>query len=166
MSSEQTNLNFSIKSIDDIIRCLTLASLLELAGWPKPGNIHRTKDFESTRFEHFLAGIVAIQPDFREFCERIYHLPFVDDGDFSLIELGEFFTRAVKSMLKWQSGGNVLLGHILILAPLAAAASTGRRWGSGCPRAGTSRRRAGRRAHVSWVLNPRRASGRNLHGRP
>lgn len=122
MSSEQTNLNFSIKSIDDIIRCLTLASLLELAGWPKPGNIHRTKDFKDTRFEHFLAGIVAIQPDFREFCERIYHLPIVDDGDFSLIELGVFFTKAVKSMLKWQSGGNVLLGHILILAPLAATA--------------------------------------------
>ena len=46
--------------------------MLELSGWPIVGNVHRTKDFEHTRFEHFLAGIVAIQPNFREFCEKIF----------------------------------------------------------------------------------------------
>ena len=122
MPLEQNHLNLSIKSIDDISRCLNLASLLELAGWPKPGNVHRTNDFEETRFEHFLAGVAAIQPNFREFCERIVQIPFLNDTDYELVELGRFFITAAENMLKWQNGGNVLLGHILILAPLAAAA--------------------------------------------
>jgi len=121
VSLEENSLKFSIKSIDDITRCLNLASLLELAGWPKPGNIHRTKDFEKTSFEHFLAGIAAIQPNFREFCERIFQYLFKDENDYKLVELGTLFYKAAENMIKWQNGGNVLLGHILILAPLAAA---------------------------------------------
>jgi triphosphoribosyl-dephospho-CoA synthase len=118
---ERTDFQILIKSIDDVVRCLSLASLLELAGWPKVGNIHRTKDFENTRFEHFLAGISALQPNFREFCVRIHHIPFKNEKDYEKVELGQFFKEAAKEMIKWQSGGNVLLGHILILAPLAAA---------------------------------------------
>lgn len=121
MSLVGSNLNISIKSIDDLIRCLSLASLLELAGWPKPGNVHRTKDFENTRFEHFLAGIAAIQPDFMAFCEKVFQLSFKNEADYEKIELGLFFKKAVEEMMKWQKGGNVLLGHILILAPLAVA---------------------------------------------
>ncbi|UCC20901.1 MAG: triphosphoribosyl-dephospho-CoA synthase [Promethearchaeota archaeon] len=115
--------NFSIKSVDDLIRCLSLASLLELGAWPKPGNIHRTRDFERTRFEHFLAGITAIQPNFREFCENIMQTSFKNEGDFERIRIGKFFKKAAEEMMKWQRGGNVLLGHILILAPLAAASA-------------------------------------------
>ncbi|MFX0000236.1 MAG: triphosphoribosyl-dephospho-CoA synthase [Candidatus Hermodarchaeota archaeon] len=115
------NFNISIKNVEDLIRCLSLASLLEVAGWPKPGNVHRTKDFEETKFEHFLAGIVAIQPNLRKFCERIYRIQFKSKSDYKKIELGLFFKKAAQEMIKWQSGGNVLLGHILILAPLAAA---------------------------------------------
>ena len=122
MSLEGTNFNISIKSIDDLARCLSLASLLELAGWPKPGNVHRTRDFENTRFEHFLAGITAIQPNFREFCEKILQIPFKNEEDYEKIEMGLFFKKATEEMIKWQGGGNVLLGHILILAPLSAAA--------------------------------------------
>ncbi|MFX0081606.1 MAG: triphosphoribosyl-dephospho-CoA synthase [Candidatus Hodarchaeota archaeon] len=103
------------------MRCINLASLLEVAGWPKPGNVHRTKDFDDTRFEHFLGGIAAIQPTFRKFCEKIFQFSFIDDKNYRFIELGCFFKEAVEQMIKWQSGGNVLLGHILILAPLTAA---------------------------------------------
>ena len=121
MSSVGTNFNISIKSINDLIRCLSLASLLEISGWPKPGNVHRTKDFENTRFEHFLAGIVAIQPIFEEFCQKVFQLPFKNEINYEKIELGQFFKEASEEMMRWQSGGNVILGHILILAPLAAA---------------------------------------------
>jgi triphosphoribosyl-dephospho-CoA synthase len=105
------------------MRCINLASLLEVAGWPKPGNVHRTKDFDDTRFEHFLGGIAAIQPTFRKFCEKTFQFSFIDDKNYRFIELGYFFKEAAKQMIKWQSGGNVLLGHILILAPLTAAAT-------------------------------------------
>ncbi len=110
----------SVKSLDDILRCINIASLLELSGWPKPGNVHRSKDFESTRFEHFLAGISAIQPNFRLFCERIYEDLDKDEPDYRCIKLGQFFESSSYQMMQWQQGGNVLLGHILILAPLVA----------------------------------------------
>ena len=112
-----------IENIEDILRCVNLASLLELSGYPKPGNVHRNKDFNNTRFEHFLAGIAAIQPSFKNFCERVFHEPNIDEGDYSKIKLGLFFQNAAEQMMKWQKGGNVLLGHILILGPLLAAAT-------------------------------------------
>ncbi|MHA1192030.1 MAG: triphosphoribosyl-dephospho-CoA synthase [Promethearchaeota archaeon] len=111
----------AVKSLDDILRCINLASLLELSGWPKPGNVHRSKDYESTRFEHFLAGISAIQPNFRMFCERIYEELENNEADYGFIKLGQFFESSSNQMMQWQEGGNVLLGHLLILAPLAAA---------------------------------------------
>ncbi len=122
MSREDTNFYISVKSIDDLLRCLCLASLLELVGWPKPGNIHRRKDFEKTRFEHFIAGIAAIQPNFKVFCEYNFQKSFNNEDDYKTIELGHFFKKAAEEMIRWQGGGNVILGHILILAPLAAAA--------------------------------------------
>ncbi len=112
----------SIHSIDDILRCLNLTSLLEISGWPKPGNIHCTHDFKDTRFEHLLAGIIAIQPNFRVLCKNILKNPSITADDYSFVNLGRFYKEAVEQMMKWQSGGNVILGHILILAPLASAA--------------------------------------------
>ena len=105
------------------MRCITLASSLELSGWPKPGNVHRTKDFESTRFEHFLAGIASIQPNFRDLCQRVYINSKITRKKYNYVELGVFFKEASREMMKWQKGGNVLLGHILILGPLAATAA-------------------------------------------
>ena len=125
MSLEE-NLELSIKTIDDLLRCVNLASLLELSGWPKPGNIHRTKDFKETRFEHFLAGISAIQPNFRELCENTYNTYKSETISSSFVKLGKFFEEASMNMMRWQKGGNVLLGHILILAPLVAAAASKR----------------------------------------
>lgn len=121
MSLEEKNL--VIGPVDDITRCVNLASLLELAGWPKPGNVHRTMNFKDTRFEHYLAAIAAIQPNFREFCHKVYKYSMNVGEDYSFVKMGNFFKDASKEMMKWQNGGNVILGHILILAPLAAAAS-------------------------------------------
>ncbi len=112
-----------IKSIDDLLRCTNLSSLLELSGWPKPGNVHRTQNFKDTSFEHFLAGISAIQPNLRALCEKVYSAIDNDKQSFSNIKLGVCFKESVIEMMKWQTGGNVILGHILILAPLSSAAS-------------------------------------------
>ena len=116
-------IDIKIKSLDDLLICVNLSSLLELSGWPKPGNVHRTKDFEDTRFEHFLAGVAAIQPNFRKLCENIYNSLEIDKFEFTKIELGAFYKKSAKDMMRWQSGGNVLLGHILVLAPLVSAAA-------------------------------------------
>ncbi|TFG27820.1 MAG: hypothetical protein EU532_06650 [Promethearchaeota archaeon] len=121
--SLNVSLELKIKSLDDLARCIALSSLLEISGWPKPGNVHRTKDFETTRFEHFLAGIVAIQPKFRDFCQQIYDKTNNTILNYDFVNLGVFFKEAVNEMIRWQRGGNVVLGHILILAPLSAAAA-------------------------------------------
>jgi triphosphoribosyl-dephospho-CoA synthase len=110
-----------IRSINDVLTCINLASSLEVAGWPKPGNVHRTKNFNKTRYEHFLSGIAAIQPIFRRFCLKVVIKANDINQNYSFVELGKFFKKAVKAMMKWQYGGNILLGHILILAPLSAA---------------------------------------------
>ncbi len=110
-----------VKTIEDIIRCTTLSSLLEVSGWPKPGNVHRTHDFKNTRFEHFLAAVAVIQPNFFKFCKRIQNNSIIHQNNLSYVHLGKFFKDAAKRMMEWQKGGNVILGHILILAPLVAA---------------------------------------------
>ena len=111
-----------VKSIEDIVRCSTLSSLLEIAGWPKPGNVHRTRDFKDTRFEHFLAAVAVIQPNFLRFGERIKKDSRIQKNNLSYVHLGQFFKNAAKKMMEWQKGGNTILGHLIILAPLVAAA--------------------------------------------
>ena len=101
-------------------RCAVLAAILEVSGYPKPGNVHRTRDRAETRFEHFLAGSVAIGPAMKVLAQRGY-----DAGNrllsISEIGLGNQILRAAGDSLSWQRGGNVNLGVILLLSPLAAA---------------------------------------------
>lgn len=109
-----------VEAGDLVERCTVLASLLEVSGYPKPGNVHRTRDTTKTRFEHFLAGSVAIGPTMRELAQRGH-----DAGsgllDLSGIGLGSQILRASREALSWQMGGNVNLGILLLLSPLAAA---------------------------------------------
>ena len=115
----------SIKNLDEILIFLNLASLLEISGWPKPGNVHRTHNFKDTRFEHFLAGISSIQPAFTEFCSKIYNKYDPIENNLDIVEIGNFYLSAAENMMMYQAGGNVLLGHILILGPLSAAVCIG-----------------------------------------
>jgi len=106
---------------DYISRCLELAILFEVSGYPKPGNVHRTADFPGTTFEHYLASAVAITPSFRRVAEQGIR---VSRGEIESSELGigNVIKDAINRMLGSQSGGNTLLGAIIILAPIAAAA--------------------------------------------
>lgn len=131
MSLKENN-SLTIQTLDDLLRCINLASSLELLGYPKCGNVHRTKNFELTKFEHFFAGISAIQPNFRDFCKRIEDIYSDSTSNFKFVNLGKFYLESTIEMMKWQRGGNVLLGHILILAPLVASATI-------CFKAGTKK---------------------------
>ncbi|MFA5365290.1 MAG: triphosphoribosyl-dephospho-CoA synthase [Candidatus Bathyarchaeia archaeon] len=106
---------------DYIARCLELAILYEVSGYPKPGNVHRTADFAETTFEHYLVSAVEIRPVFKHAAEQGIK---VLDGkiDTSEVGLGKTIKDAVNVMLTCQNGGNTLLGAIIILAPIAAAA--------------------------------------------
>jgi len=98
---------------DEIAASLTLGALLEVSGWPKPGNVHRTRDHDDTRFEHFLASAVAAYPVLRELAETA--------ATRDRVPLGRYLYRAVKASRSAHTGGNTNLG-ILILDTLLAAA--------------------------------------------
>ena len=109
------------ENADYISRCLELAILFEVSGYPKPGNIHRTADFPETTFEHFLASAVAITPSFRLAAEQGIKISEGEIGA-SEVGIGNLIKDAVERMLESQSGGNTLLGAIILLAPIAVAA--------------------------------------------
>jgi triphosphoribosyl-dephospho-CoA synthase len=106
---------------DEIAGALQLALLLEVSAYPKPGNVHRTQNFEKTRFEHFLASSVALRSHFRLAALGGHR---ASDGSARNGELaiGERIRRAVESTFEWQHGGNTSLGAILLLTPIACAA--------------------------------------------
>ena len=106
---------------DEIASALQLALLLEVSAYPKPGNVHRTRNFEDTRFEHFLASAAALAPHLRlaalrgnRIAERLTHN--------AEPKIGERIKRAVEACSQWQHGGNTSLGVILLLTPIAYAA--------------------------------------------
>lgn len=101
--------------------CAQLATLLEVSAYPKPGNVHRLHDFLTTRYEHFLAGSVAVSPSINKLAQSGFdikagHKTWKDLG------IGNYVYSAIKDSFKWQSGGNVNLGIVLLFAPIAAAA--------------------------------------------
>ena len=106
---------------DYVSRCASLAALMEVSAYPKPGNVHRTRDLPDTRFEHFLAGGVAIGPDMRELALRGIDAVSGEIG-WDQLGVGRSVLNAVVDSMEWQKGGNVNLGVVLLFAPIAAAA--------------------------------------------
>jgi len=104
-----------------VSECLQLAVLLEVSSYPKPGNVHRTADFQETRYEHFLASAVAVAHHFKLAAERGM---MISTGKIGLnqINIGEMIKNAVESVGAWQHDENTLLGTIIMLLPIAVAA--------------------------------------------
>jgi len=104
-----------------VSECLQLAVLLEVSAYPKPGNVHRTADFEGTRYEHFLASAVALNPHFRHAAKQGV---LVHSGNVGLdrVGVGNIIKEAVIDITSWQHGGNTVLGSIILLVPVAVAA--------------------------------------------
>jgi triphosphoribosyl-dephospho-CoA synthase len=108
---------------DYISRCAGIAALLEVSAYPKPGNVHRYLDFQDTIYEHFLASSVSIIPTLRDTAIKAYSIKKQNE-DWGNLNIGEKIFEAAQEMLKWQLGGNVQLGIILLYVPIAAAAGT------------------------------------------
>ncbi len=110
----------NIVKAKDISRCLELAILFEVST-PKPGNVNFVAGFERTRSEHFLASAVVAAEFFEEAANRGIA---VADGRLQVgtIRVGEIIKHCAQDVAAWQSGGNTLLGTIMLFVPLAAAA--------------------------------------------
>jgi len=109
------------KTSHQVSSCLQLAILLEVSAYPKPGNVHRTADFQGTRYEHFLASAVAVASHFKHAAEQgisVCHGKLCPEE----VEIGRIIKEAVLDVNAWQHGGNTLLGSIILLVPMAVAA--------------------------------------------
>ncbi|MFQ6129483.1 MAG: triphosphoribosyl-dephospho-CoA synthase [Candidatus Hadarchaeaceae archaeon] len=107
--------------IEDIARAAQLASALEVSGYPKPGNVHRTADLEEMTFEHFIASSIAIGPVLLDVAKKGFR---VGKGEIKTADIGVgvAIKNAIENTMKWQRNGNTNLGIVLLLTPLAAAA--------------------------------------------
>ena len=104
-----------------ISACLQLAILFEVSSYPKPGNVHRIADFPDTKYEHFLASAVAVNPYFELAAGRGIMLSR-KEINFDQIKLGEIIKSSIQNVIRWQKGRNTLLGTIILLSPIAVAA--------------------------------------------
>src|SRR5271157_5881980 len=103
-----------------ISKCLQLAILLEVSA-EKPGNVNLASSFEGTTCQHFLASAIAAGPSFQK---AAYRGSQVAEGKLIIgeVELGQLIKSCTKEVKDWQKGGNTILGTIMLLMPIAAAA--------------------------------------------
>ena len=103
-----------------ISNCLELAMLLEVSA-SKPGNVTPTASFEGTRIEHFLASAVASNSSFEKAAQRGIA---VSENKLNICEvgIGGIIKECAVDINAWQTGGNTLLGTVMLLVPIAVAA--------------------------------------------
>ena len=119
----------SERSFDDICRrCAVTASsamVLEVSASPKPGNVHRYRDFSDTCFEHFLLSSVSVLPVFEETAETaVSFSDCPDNGNMNASFVGKMILKAVSAGTSAQNGGNTHFGTFVLMVPLVAAAVT------------------------------------------
>ncbi|MDL2246932.1 triphosphoribosyl-dephospho-CoA synthase [Methanobrevibacter sp. OttesenSCG-928-K11] len=100
-----------------IAQIAQIASVLEVSGYPKPGNVHRTRDFHDMVFEDFLISGIAIGDTIKESCDNT--LKFKDD--LSKANLGKYILKGVRETDKWIKN-NTNLGIVMMIIPIASAA--------------------------------------------
>ncbi|MEX2681419.1 MAG: triphosphoribosyl-dephospho-CoA synthase [Candidatus Sigynarchaeota archaeon] len=107
----------------EVGRLCTLSSLLEVSASPKPGNVHRFSDpaLHGKSYEQFLSAIVAISPYYAKAANAGFRCVVDGDNIEKSLHLGPIIKGACEAMIASQSAGNLLLGHVLLLVPLAAA---------------------------------------------
>jgi len=121
MGKTRELLSDPLNAAKEIARRLELAMLFEVSAYPKPGNVHRTRNYQDTRFEHFLASAVACRPSFETAAGRGYLIAKHELSPESA-QVGGTIRDAAVNALHSQRGGNTSLGTVTLLVPLAVAA--------------------------------------------
>jgi len=103
-----------------VAKCAQIASVLEVSGHPKPGNVHRTRNFPDMVFEDFLLSGIAIGKTMEKAAERglKYHHR---SEKWDKIGLGELILEAVTETDHWVAN-NTNLGIVMLLTPISVAA--------------------------------------------
>ena len=97
----------------EIAKIAQIASALEVSGYPKPGNVHRTRDYDDMVFEDFVISGIVIGDTIREACS---------DVDVENPQLGKYILEAVAETDRWINN-NTNLGIVMMTTPIAVAAA-------------------------------------------
>ena len=98
---------------NEIAKIAQIASALEVSGYPKPGNVHRTRDYDDMEFEDFVISGIVIGDTIREACT---------DVDVEKPLLGKYILQAVAETDRWIKN-NTNLGIVMMTTPIAVAAA-------------------------------------------
>ena len=101
----------------DIAKLGEIATLLEVSAYPKPGNVHRTQDFENMSYEDFLISSVSIASFLEKAANRANDL--YSDYPYK-IGIGKIIYSCIESTNKLVNT-NTNLGICMLLVPLSAA---------------------------------------------
>ncbi len=96
-----------------IAKIAQIASAFEVCGYPKPGNVHRTRDYDDMEFEDFIISAIVIGDTVREACT---------DVDVENPLLGKYILQAVAETDRWIKN-NTNLGIVMMIIPIAVAAA-------------------------------------------
>lgn len=100
-----------------IAKLAQIASVLEVSGWPKPGNVHRTRNYDDMVFQDFVISAVVIGNTMEEVARQSNEI-----DDLSKAELGKYILQAVDETNRWIET-NTNLGIMMMCIPIAAAAA-------------------------------------------
>ena len=100
-------------NVEDIVKLAQISSALEVSGYPKPGNVHRTRDYDDMVFEDFVISGIVIGDAIREACT---------DVDVENPKLGKCIFDAVKETDRWIHN-NTNLGIVMMTTPIAVSAA-------------------------------------------
>lgn len=96
-----------------IAQMAQIASALEVSGYPKPGNVHRIRDYDDMEFEDFIISGIVIGDVIREAC---------NDVNIENPQLGKFILQAVDETDRWIKN-NTNLGIVMMIVPIAVSAA-------------------------------------------
>ena len=102
--------------VEEYAVLLSSGALLEVAGYPKPGNVHRLRDYEDIWFEDFLLSSHIILLNNLRAVKRGLR------GVRGRYSIGDLVYDSLKRSMRVHGGGNTCLGIALILHPLAYTA--------------------------------------------
>ncbi|MDR2966919.1 MAG: triphosphoribosyl-dephospho-CoA synthase [Methanobacteriaceae archaeon] len=105
---------------DLIAKIAQISSILEVSGYPKPGNVHRTRDFHDMVFEDFLISGIVIGDTIRS--AATHGLEINNSISFKEANIGKYILQAVKETDKWVTN-NTNLGIIMLITPIAMSAA-------------------------------------------
>lgn len=103
---------------EKIGKIVQIASVLEVSGYPKPGNVHRTRDYDDMVFEDFLISGIVIGDHLRHLSKRTIE----NKDDLSKIQIGKAVLDAVMETNEWIKT-NTNLGIVMMTFPIGAAAA-------------------------------------------